>query len=81
MDATSDYLNRPLRTLGQATAAPPATPQSVLLHGFRIDLGDLDRLVGMARVDLRTASISDQIDLAHYLTTLRIIATVHGEPK
>ena len=76
---SSPYLDRPLRTLEQAAQPPQTAPATVILNGFRIDLGDLDRLVGMARVDLRTATISDQLDIAQALSTLRIIATVHGK--
>jgi len=75
----ADCLNRPMRTLEEAAAAIQPVPRTVTLHGVSVDLDRLERLVALANADLRTASISDQLNIAAALNTLRVIALANGK--
>jgi hypothetical protein len=51
------------------------------VHGVLVDLDRLDKLMALANTDLRTAAISEQLNIAQALKTLLTLATVHGKPS
>jgi len=76
----ADCLNRPARTQAEILDGlrKPVPAEPVTLHGFKIDLAKLSRLAATASLDLSTASIRQQLDIAEALSILLVLAKVHG---
>ena len=76
----ADCLNRPARTQAEILDGlrKPVPAEPVTLHGFKISLAKLSRLASLAALDLSIASIGQHLDIAEALSTLLVLAKVHG---